>query len=57
LLGAVVEDAIGTWEHDVLVPDVGDTVGLDAVRTAIAAHRRFLTEDRETSTRRPSRQR
>jgi TetR/AcrR family acrAB operon transcriptional repressor len=47
LLWAVVEDAFARWESDVLVPDIGDAVGIEAVRRGIASHRRFLTEDTE----------
>lgn len=45
LLWAVVEDAFGRWETEVLVPDIGEAVGMEAVRRGVAAHRRFLTED------------
>lgn len=44
LLWAVVERAFEQWETEVLVPDVGDATGIEAVRRALAAHRRFLTE-------------
>ena len=45
LLWAVVEDAFAQWEQTVLVPDVGETIGLDAVRAALRSHRRFLEGD------------
>ncbi len=45
LLWAVVEEAFGRWETDVLVPDIGDATGIEAVRRGVIAHRRFLTED------------
>lgn len=45
LLWAVVEDAFAQWETTVLVPDVGETIGLAAVRAALRSHRRFLEED------------
>src|SRR4051812_28889430 len=44
LLWAVAERAFEEWEAEVLVPDVGDATGVEAVRRALAAHRRFLTE-------------
>ena len=44
LLWAVVERAFEQWETEVLVPDVGEATGIEAVRRALAAHRRFLTE-------------
>ncbi len=47
LLWAVVEDAFGRWEADVLVPDVGTATGLEAIRRGIAAHRRFVAESGE----------
>ena len=47
LLWAVVERAFQEWESDVLVPDVGDATGVQAMRRALAAHRRFLTERSE----------
>jgi len=47
LLWAVVERAFESWETEVLVPDVGDATGIEAVRRALAAHRRFLTERTE----------
>jgi AcrR family transcriptional regulator len=47
LLWAVVERAFEAWESDVLVPDVGDATGIEAMRRALAAHRRFLTEEAE----------
>ncbi|MHA7652830.1 TetR family transcriptional regulator [Mycobacterium sp. ML4] len=45
LLWAVVEEAFAQWETTVLVPDVGDAIGLDAVRAALRSHRRFLEGD------------
>jgi len=45
LLWAVVEEAFGRWETDVLVPDIGDAIGIEAVRRGVRAHRRFLTDD------------
>jgi AcrR family transcriptional regulator len=47
LLWAVVARAFETWESEVLVPDVGDATGIEAMRRALAAHRRFLTEEAE----------
>ena len=47
LLWAVVERAFAEWESDVLVPDVGRATGVEAMRRALAAHRRFLTERSE----------
>ena len=47
LLWAVVERAFESWEAEVLVPDVGEATGIEAVRRALAAHRRFLTERAE----------
>lgn len=44
LLWAVVADAFDRWEHETLVPDVGDATGLEAVRRGIESHRRFVTE-------------
>jgi TetR/AcrR family transcriptional regulator, acrAB operon repressor len=44
LLWAVVERAFAEWQRDVLVPDVGSARGLEAVRRALRAHRRFLAE-------------
>jgi TetR/AcrR family acrAB operon transcriptional repressor len=44
LLWAVVERAFADWQRDVLVPDVGDARGIEAVRRALRAHRRFLSE-------------
>src|SRR3712207_643711 len=43
LLWAVVEQAFARWETETLGPDVGDAVGLEAVRRGLASHRRFLT--------------
>ena len=45
LLWAVVEEAFGRWETDVLVPDIGDAIGIEAVRRGVRAHHRFLTDD------------
>jgi AcrR family transcriptional regulator len=47
LLWAVVEDAFRTWQGAGLAADVGDATGLEAVRRAIASHRRFLDEQPE----------
>src|SRR2546423_1737224 len=47
LLWAVVERAFEAWETEVLVPDVGEATGIQAMRRALAAHRRFLTERAE----------
>src|SRR5215210_270701 len=44
LLWAVVKRSFEDWESDVLVPDVGEATGIEAVGRALAAHRRFLTE-------------
>jgi TetR/AcrR family acrAB operon transcriptional repressor len=42
LLAAVVAQAFERWETETLVADVGDARGLEAVRRALASHRRFL---------------
>lgn len=42
LLFAVVERAFDEWRREVLVPDVGDARGVEALRAGIRAHRRFL---------------
>src|SRR4051794_25461926 len=47
LLWAVVAQSFEAWEADVLIPDVGEARGVEAVRRALAAHRRFLTEGGE----------
>ncbi len=47
LLWAVVERAFTRWESETLVPDIGDAVGLEAVRRGVRSHHRFLTEDAE----------
>lgn len=44
LLWAVCERAFADWQSDVLVPDVGEARGIEAVRRALRAHRRFLSE-------------
>jgi AcrR family transcriptional regulator len=44
LLWAVAEREFGRWQDEVLVPAVGEARGIEAVRRAIEAHRRFLTE-------------
>jgi TetR/AcrR family acrAB operon transcriptional repressor len=48
LLWAVVERAFQAWETEVLVTDVGDATGIEAVRRTLHAHRRFLMDDTET---------
>jgi AcrR family transcriptional regulator len=45
LLWAVVERAFTAWEAETLVPDIGDTTGMEAVRRALRSHRTFLTGD------------
>lgn len=45
LLWAVVERSFSRWETETLVPDVGDAIGIEAMRRGLASHRRFLTED------------
>ena len=47
LLWAVVERAFEAWEAEVLLPDVGNATGVEAMSRALAAHRRFLTERTE----------
>jgi TetR/AcrR family transcriptional regulator, acrAB operon repressor len=42
LLEAVVEQAFTRWKNETLVADVGEARGLEAVRRALASHRRFL---------------
>ena len=44
LLEAVVERVIRDWEHETLLPLVGDRTGLDAVRAAVDAHRQALAD-------------
>ena len=44
LLWAVVERAFEAWEAEVLLPDVGEATGVEAMSRALAAHRRFLIE-------------
>ncbi len=44
LLWAVVERSFRDWEAEVLLPDVGDAHGIEAVRRGLRAHRRFLIE-------------
>jgi len=48
LLWAVVERAFQAWETEVLVTDVSDATGIEAVRRTLHAHRRFLMDDTET---------
>jgi TetR/AcrR family transcriptional regulator, acrAB operon repressor len=43
LLWAVVERRFAAWESEVLLPDVGGALGLEAVRRALSAHKKFLT--------------
>src|SRR3954451_7909505 len=45
LLLAVVEQAFARWEAETLVPNVGDAVGLEAVRRGLDAHQAFLEAD------------
>jgi TetR/AcrR family transcriptional regulator, acrAB operon repressor len=47
LLEAVVEQAFTRWKNETLVADVGDSRGLEAVRRALASHRRFLGSQSE----------
>jgi TetR/AcrR family transcriptional regulator, acrAB operon repressor len=43
LLWAVAEELFARWEHEVLVPEVGDATGIEAVLRSLEAHRAFLT--------------
>jgi TetR/AcrR family transcriptional regulator, acrAB operon repressor len=43
LLWAVAEELFARWELEVLVPEVGETTGIEAVRRSLDAHRTFLT--------------
>jgi TetR/AcrR family acrAB operon transcriptional repressor len=43
LLWAVAEELFARWEHEVLVPEVGDATGIEAVLRSLDAHRAFLT--------------
>ena len=45
LLSAVAEEAFRRWETETLVGDVGDARGREAMRRALASHRRFLMAD------------
>jgi TetR/AcrR family transcriptional regulator, acrAB operon repressor len=47
LLWAVAARAFESWEREVLVPDVGEATGIEAISRALSAHRRFLTERME----------
>lgn len=46
LLWAVIEAAFGQWETKVLIPEIDQSTGIEAIRHGLAAHRRFLEEDR-----------
>src|SRR5436190_110352 len=43
LLWAVAEELFARWEHEVLVPEVGEAIGVQAVLRSLDAHRAFLT--------------
>jgi TetR/AcrR family transcriptional regulator, acrAB operon repressor len=43
LLWAVAEELFARWEHEVLVPEVGEATGIEAVLRSLDAHRAFLT--------------
>jgi AcrR family transcriptional regulator len=43
LLWAVAEELFARWEHEILVPEVGEATGIEAVRRSLDAHRAFLT--------------
>jgi TetR/AcrR family acrAB operon transcriptional repressor len=43
LLWAVAEELFARWEHEVLVPEVGEATGVEAVLRSLDAHRAFLT--------------
>src|SRR4051812_24229166 len=45
LLLAVVEQAFARWETETLVPNVGDAVGLEAIRRGLDAHRAFVESE------------
>lgn len=45
LLSAVAESAFRRWEIETLAGDVGEARGIEAVRRALASHRRFLREE------------
>src|SRR5438093_802248 len=47
LLWAVAEELFARWENEVLVPEVGEAVGIEAVRRALDAHRMFLTTEQD----------
>ena len=47
LLWAVAEELFARWEHEVLVPEVGEATGIEAVRRSLDAHRAFLTGETE----------
>lgn len=47
LLWAVVEETFVTWVQAGMVADVGDAQGLDALRQALASHRRMVREHRD----------
>jgi AcrR family transcriptional regulator len=42
LLWAVAEELFARWENQVLVPEVGEATGIEAVRRSLDAHRAFL---------------
>jgi AcrR family transcriptional regulator len=43
LLWAVSEKLFARWENEILVPEVGEATGIEAVRRSLEAHRAFLT--------------
>jgi TetR/AcrR family acrAB operon transcriptional repressor len=43
LLWAVAEELFARWEKEVLVPEVGEAIGVEAVLRSLDAHRAFLT--------------
>lgn len=45
LLWAVVQRAFARWEAEMLVPEVGDARGQEAIGRALRAHRRFLADE------------
>ena len=51
LLLAVVEQAFARWESETLVPNVGEAVGLEAIRRGLDAHRAFLAGEGERTQR------
>jgi AcrR family transcriptional regulator len=43
LLWAVAEELFARWENEILVPEVGEATGVEAVVRSLDAHRAFLT--------------